>query len=371
MKDQSHGNSQLHFFEKILWIGRFRIFKWIRVLLRLIFVEVAPDIPVNLKKAFTKAEGKKAFFIGATLAFFFCFIVNAFWAYFNGTLTGSDENIIYFFEDKWNLLLYIFVCPTYVGFTCWLAVIVIKAWGDIKDFKDSEILNEPETRNYGVIKAIALGLLVLSVAFMLTTNYINDIMTLVDRESYYWFLNTDHQLGSLGIYYFLLNFSLLIITLIALVFFMTIYKLVFDIGKALSSKNEIGKLEFGILKTKLFAFTEAYMVTKWIIAAYIANIWIWALSPLGKDVTDNFEIAVILLAIIGLNLLSFPRLFVELQWHKLKVRSPQLLDLRHQDLRNDNIKHVVYALDAIFYTSLTLGSIQYFFDFSSLLSYTH
>ncbi|MCO6360765.1 hypothetical protein [Roseivirga pacifica] len=371
-----HDEPKLYWFSQLLRIGKWPVFKELGLLISLIFIRVAPEIPISLKKSYSGPDGKKAALIGFCTTFIFAFLINILGAYFNDTLAGSTflagnkvfngdgEVVIYFIDDWWNVLLYSVICPAYVGLTCWLVVIVIKGYGEIKDFKQQEIEAIHTPKRFKLIKSMALGILILSVAFLLTTNYINDIMKLVDKGRYYWFLsniNGEYQVRALGVYYFLLNFSLLIVTLLALTFFMSIYSLIMSVGKALESKREIGKLEFKILKEKLSMFTEAYIITKGIIACYIANIWIWADSPLGKGVTENFAIAVILLTIIGAFLVSFPRYFVELQWYKLKLRVPEKLELdtTYEDLRTFRIKNIAHVLDYLFIGGFLIYAIKY------------
>ena len=386
MKEDSnipHVEPKLYWFDKLLKMGKLPILREFGLLVSLIFVRVAPEIPISLRKSYSGPDGLRAGIIGFVTTFFFAFLVNILGTGLNHTLYGgtffaggkifssSDPTVIYFLDDWWNIVLYTVVCPLYVGLTCWLVVIVIKGYGEIKDFKEQKILKTSKPSKFRWMKAIGLGFLILSVAFLLTTNYINDIMMLVDKEKFYWFLTNinaensqikpEYQVRALGVYYFLLNFSLLFVTLIALTFFMSIYTLIMSVGKALESTKELYELDFNTLKTKLKMFTEAYIITKGIIACYVANIWIWADSPLGKGVTENFAIAVILLTIIGVFLVSFPRYFVELQWYKLKLRMPDDLELNrsYEDLRTFEIKNIAHVLDYLFIGGFLIYAITY------------
>lgn len=368
-QNEIHDEPKLFWFSKLLAVGRLPVFKEIGLLISLIFIKVAPEIPVSLKNSYTGPDGKRAGIIGFVITLFFSFFVNAICTFLQGTLYGSDPEIIYFLDDWWNLVLYIIVCPSYVGLTCWLVVIVVKGWSEINEYKNTEIAPTHQPRKFKTMKAVVLGMLILSVAFVLTTNYIDDIMILKDRKIHYWFLTEKkHELRALGVYYFLLNFSFLIITLIALTFFMSIYSLIMSVGRALESKKSIGTLQFKILKAKLSAFTEAYIVTKGIIACYIANIWIWADSPLGKGTTENFSISVILLTLIGVFLVSIPRYFVELQWIKLKLKSKDESELsdahQYEDLRTFKVKNIAHILDYIFIGGFLLYAIQHIIESS-------
>lgn len=365
INENLHEEPKLYWFSKLIEVSRLPFFRQLSLLISLLFIKVAPEIPVSLRRSYTGPDGLRAGIIGFSLTFFFTMLVTIAWTWVNGTLYGSNPNIIYFLEDKCNLILYSLVCPLYVGLTCWLVVIVVKGWGEINEFKNSEITEKTDGKRFKILKALGLGALILSVGFTLTTNYINDVIVLVNQNIYYWFLTEDlHELRALGVYYFLLNFSLLIITLIAFTFFMSIYSLMMSVGAALESKEKIGQLEFEILKVKLSAFTEAYIVTKFIIACYIVNIWLWADSPLGQSTKENFIIALVLLTIIGVFLVSFPRYFVELQWFKLKLRSVNEvqgsnLDLKYEDLRTFRIKNIAHILDYLFIGGFLIYAIQY------------
>lgn len=377
-KQYIHDEPKLFWYSKLLEIGKLPFFRQIGLLVSLIFIRVAPEIPISLKNSYTGPDGLRAGIIGFITTFVFTFLANIIGTALNGTLIGNDENIIYFLQDWWNLALYILICPLYVGLTCWLVVIVIKSWNEIYDYQKREINQNSQRNKFKIIKAISLALLILSVAFFLTTNYINDVLTLKETNQFYWFLSEvndsgisvqqenvkQYELRGIGIYYFLLNFSLLIVTLIALTFFMSIYKLLMKIGKSLAIRKEIGKLEFDEIKSKLSTFTEGYIVTKGIIAAYIVNIWIWAASPIGQGTTNNLIIALALLTIIGFFLVSFPRYFVELQWYKLKLRASdkEILNKSYEDLRTFKVKVIAQILDWIFIGGFAFYAIQKIFE---------
>lgn len=359
-------------YSKFLDLSQYPVLREIKWLVSLIFIEAAPKIPISLKRTFSGTGGKQAFFIGFILTLFFCLIINTIWTYFNGTLfqdVGNTENIQYFSNDYWNIILYSLICPLYVGLTCWLVVVVIKGWGDIKNFKENEVSegDNPSHTKYGFMKAVFLGFLILTIAFAITTNYINDIRKLAEDENlYYWFFSEgkdgEFSLGALGVYYFLLNYSLLIVTLIALALFMAIYSMMMDVGKALESKKSIGSLDFPTLKTKLSAFTEAYILAKLLVALYIINVSIWIRSPLGENTTDtNIQISVIVLGMLGVFLISIPRYFVELQWYRLKNKSKgeNDIDLDYEDLRPFWMNYVATIVDTVFIGGMLMGLMEY------------
>jgi len=295
-----------------------------------------------------------------SLPFFFCFIVNVIGAFFNESLLGTpNDNRIYFFQDTVNIILYLFICPSYVGLSCWLIVSVIKGWNEINSYalelgntKSKEIRKIP-------YKAPLLATLIFGIAFFSTSNYISDIMTEMNNTNkYYWFVGFsdtgEAYTGPLWVYYFLLNFTLLLITLLSITFFMSIFSVVIDVGNSLDKTPPNNKLEFLILRTKLSSFTEAYMLAKLLTGLYMINVFLWEKTALGK--TDNLIIAALFISLIGVFFVSIPRYFLELQWHKYKYRSGEVDEKSesYDDIRPFEIKLIATVLDTFLIGSFIL-----------------
>lgn len=355
MKKYKPGNQSVRLFDRLLLLKNVIFIKQFVYLVKLLFIEIAPDIPVSLSKAFTGNSGKRAGIHGAIITFVFCFIVPAIWTYANGTFIGDNTaEHIYFIYDKHNILLYVLICPLYVGLGCWLAVTTITGWGKISELKSS-ILQEEETIKKAISsKAPILIFVILGMAFFLTSNYIHGIKELSISGRDYWFFDNNHQLGALGVYYFLLNFALLVSVLLSLMFFMSLFTSVMGVADALEKYNG-DSIEFEIIRTKLASFTEGYLLAKLIVATLILNIYIWQKSPLGGVTsedsagTDNLILAGIFMTIIGGFLISLPRYYFELQWLRYKYRIGEIKDdtKEHYDIRPDKITFWASILDLI------------------------
>lgn len=354
-KKYTPGNQSVKLFDKLLFLNKVVIFKQLIYLIKLLFVEIAPDIPVSLSKAFTGNSGKRAFLYGAVITFIFCFVVPAIWTYANGTFIGENTSEhIYFIYDRHNIVLYILICPLYVGLGCWLAVTTITGWGKINDLKNS-LLKEGESPQKTISsKTPILIFVILGMAFFLTTNYIYGVKELSVSGKDYWFFDEEHKLGALGVYYFLLNFALLVSVLLSLMFFMSLFTSVMNVADALEEYNG-DHIEFKIFETKLASFTEGYLLAKGIVAALILNIWIWQKSPLGgvtpedNTGTDNLILAGIFMTIIGGFLISLPRYYFELQWLRYKHRVGEIEDNTkgHHDIRSDKVTFWASILDTL------------------------
>ena len=124
-----HDEPKLFWFEKLLQIGKLPILREFGLLVSLVFIRVAPEIPISLKKSYSGPSGINAGIIGFIITFIFTFLVNIVGCAMNSTLFGNTlfagskilssptPNVIYFLDDWWNILLYSIICPMYVGLT--------------------------------------------------------------------------------------------------------------------------------------------------------------------------------------------------------------------------------------------------------------
>jgi hypothetical protein len=202
-----------------------------------------------------------------------------------------------------------------------------------------------------LLRKILLLVLILSMGFFSTAGYIGDIMNPSNVDKRYWFMDLsrsgEHILGPLGVYYFLLNFVLLLITLASITFFMSIFTSVMAVGQALEAKSKHSDTELNVLEAKLATFTEAYIIAKLLTFIYMVNFFIWKKSPLGA--TQNIYVAFIFLTLFGVLFVSLPRYFVELQWYRYMVRSKQVdadEDV-YKDIRPFWIRFLASVLDSV------------------------
>ena len=121
----------------------------------------------------------------------------------------------------------------------------------------------------------------------------------------------------MGYYYIALNFVLLFITALAVFCFFSVAMDAMWVGQSLIRG---GVTQFKLLRENLKAFTEVYLMTKFIAAIYMINAIVWKDSPLGGNgATVNILVSGVLLTAIGVFFIAVPRLYVELKWFEYKL----------------------------------------------------
>lgn len=355
-------NPKVWAFAVLMRLGELPIIRQLKGLIALIFVDLAPAIPVSLRRSITGGSGPHAFALGFAITFFFCLVVPAAWTFWLGHFwPDASETTVTFGEDKPNLLLYSMICPLYVGLGCWLVVAAITGWSEVRSLATSLDPDTDEAPRRPVIKQAMLVVLILSMAFFSTANYIEDILDPQNVEKLYWFMERtasgEHTLNVLGVYYFLLNFSLLLITLISITLFMSIFVSTMAVGRALENLDQ-GSVDFAVLKAKLSVFTEVYILAKLLTFTYMVNFIIWQASPLGE--TQNILVAYVFLALFGVLFVSFPRYFVELQWFRFMVRSGQAASTENveHEIRPFGIKLAATLVDTLLIGGFILGGFK-------------
>lgn len=354
-----------------LWtLSEVRGLRQLKQLTSLIFVELAPSIPVSLRRSITGNSGPHAAVVGAVTTFIFALIVPVVWTLAIGRFLDSGNNdVINLLQDRVNLALYSVICPLYVGLGCWLVVVVIEGWGNINEYANS--LSPPPAKPSfrAILKMLFFGILILSVALFSMAGYIGDITKTANVPQLYWFMEQtasgEHRLGALGIYYALLNFLLLISTLVSITLFMSIFVTVMNVGNALETKTLRNDAQLRELEEKLKAFTEAYIITKAAAVVYMVNFSLWKSSPLGA--TGNIYVAFFFLSLFGVLFVSLPRYFVELQWYRFLRRTEQVgvEDDVYKDIRPFWMRVVASVLDSVIIGGFIVGTLMEFFSTKS------
>lgn len=295
--------------------------KHIFKLFEFFFVEISPNIPRSAEQGITASQRKHAFLAGATSAWFFCLIVPIVWTLIIGRFSGEESDQMYFFNDIYNIITYLVICPLYVGFGAVLMATVLEGGADLKELEIK--LGVPQAGKVKKVWTTALFFVcTISFTLSLTVNYIRDCLDF-DRIGYvYWFadkqLDDVISLNSLGVYYFIYNFMLLLFTVWSFMAFMTSFTAVTRVARALTNVDATGRMTSNLrreeVEIKISTFSHAYLFAKLQVAVYILNFWVWEKSPLGQS--GNIVIAHVFLVIIGWLCLSIPRHYLELQWNR-------------------------------------------------------
>jgi len=272
---------------------------------------VSPELPTTLSKTFefpgTKAGLARVFLATLAIAFGFTALMCA----LSGTLNAdSDPATIRFFEDKWNLWLYLLVCPTYVSLCVHIMDLAARHWG-----KRAVREASPRLKKLRRSRLFFTVVLVVVCSTLFVTNYLyNAVNTPAAYNGVpvtYWFLQAGDGgriLNQAGFFYVILNFMLISITFVAV---MAYVALLLD---ALSIVNNLELGKCGSAATvvgELNAYLGAMLVAKWLAAVYIINIFIWTLSPIGAATSDNLIMSVGGLVLVGWLGTMLPRIYME------------------------------------------------------------
>jgi hypothetical protein len=287
-----------------------------------------------------------------------CFVVVAGWSAAAGTLIGSDPSRLYFLKDWVNLLNYTLLCPLYVGFGAVMIATIIRGSAELR-----QLLDVPGGRTRVNYRSLfLLLLLILLAAFIANAEFMAENMNPSIYPRNYWFI--DHVrsdgsrvIGAFGFYYGLLNFCLLLFTLLVAAAFLSEFRLLVQIAESLDRLTTEQPVTTEVLRKRLTTFTQAYVAGKLVVASCMANALVWKTSQARHS--NNLVILGGALTFFGVVLLSIPRYYIELQWFWLRTRRPDTSTItraEYEDLRPWEIdfpggswkpKLVAHVLDSV------------------------
>lgn len=242
-----------------------------------------------------------------------CLVLTSALALLNGTFLRVPGDSIEFLEDRANIFFYAIICPTYVTL-CVRLILLAMERGAVDSF------SAPNCSTSEQIKRLFLCLFLISLfSSVLITNYVNDALdpTVVTRK--YWFVEQFEgyrRLNSAGLYYIVLNFSLLFITFLGGAAFISI-----SIDGIKLSRNLLNsgvEINFKTYKQQLDRLVIAYFWGVLLVASYAVNIIVWKHSPLGG--TANIHLAGAMLTLLGIFFVTVPRRFIEHAWSSYCAR---------------------------------------------------
>jgi hypothetical protein len=312
------------------------------------FFTLSPDVPVDLREQFKDVVLGRIVVFSALTTFFFCFVVTALLCLSAGTLLGTDPNRLYFLKDGWNIALYVLICPAYVAGGICIIVLTFQHWARVNQFA-SELAGVPTQVQRGRRLGLAL-VVILLICGLAISSYMYDSLNTEQVQRLYWFMEDGGPVRALnraGYYYIALNFVLLFVTALAVFCFFSLAIEAMWVGQSLPGG---GVTQFKVLRENLAAFTQVYLLTKFIAAVYMINTIIWKDSPLGGNgATLNILVAGVLLTIIGVFFIAVPRLYVELKWYeyKLSLATADPTEESFDDLRPRGVRLSSHLLDLL------------------------
>jgi hypothetical protein len=312
---------------------------------------VTPEIPISLTSTLSQKTLRRAFIHGAVNTFLFCFVVTAIWTWFIGTFRGSEPGRVYFLDDKWNMINYTIICPLYVGLSATLVVLACQAWVRLTLNPD---LSAGDGRRNPKLPIGVTVLIIISIAAALTCNYISECLNPAVYTKVFWYISrVDSEgqriMGGLGVYYALLNYSLLIVVLLAAAALIPLMAVAAEVGRYLRATATSAPASFDALRENLSDFVSAYIVAKILTAVLMLNAFTWKWSAPQRSV--NLVVAGIVLSLISLIFISFPRYYIELEWYALSVRRAQAsgepIPTEAADLRSQKVRLFAHLLDTL------------------------
>jgi hypothetical protein len=315
---------------------------------------ISPDVPTNLQKLAGEPNGWRIFGYGFLAGLVLCFGMTLLFTVLAGTWTGNAADTVYFREDWQNIVLYLFVCPAYVGWCVWMIALFVGRSATLGAFAD-EIGAPP--RRFRIARFPVTVIAMLSLTAVIVFAYIEDILDVRNVPEAYWFMtapaaNGVRYLNSVGVYYVILNFCLMLVTAAAVFCFFAMFFDTLRVGHGLRTMPASLPVNFPTVARRLATFTEAYLIAKLLCATYIVNVVVWRLSPLGA--TTNIELASMVLAAMGLFFISFPRYYVELMWRDYQERAGIRGD-GFKDLRPARERVLVSVVDTFFISTFVFN----------------
>lgn len=308
----------------------------VRSFMKLLLFQVSPDVPTSLTGAWRDASLNAVFTVAAALTFIMCFVVVLVWSAIAGTLTGSDPSRLYFLKDWVNLLNYTLLCPLYIGFGAVLIATTVRGWAELNGLTSSDRLQAPPVDTDR--RVFLLLLVILVAAFFANAKFMTENMNPSIYPRTYWFI--DHvrsdgsrAIGAFGFYYGLLNFCLVLFSLLVVAAFVSEFRLLVQIGESIDRLSTDQSMSTEGLRKRLTTFTQAYLAGKLVVASYMANALAWRTSQAQHS--TNLVVYGGALTLFGVLFLSIPRYYVELQWFRLRTakRSTAVAVPEYEDLR--------------------------------------
>lgn len=277
----------------------------------------------------------------------------------SGTFLPAPGMSIEFFEDKWNLFLYAVICPMYVTLCIRLVLLAME-----RDPRPVEAACTPS----GQSRRLFLSLFLISVfSSILITGYVNDALNPDVVERAYWFVEEQlgfRRLNSAGLFYIVLNFSLLFLTFLGAAAFIGISIDGIRLSRSLLTSDT--EIDFATYKQRLDRLVLAYYWGVLLVACYAVNIIVWKHSPLGG--TANIHLAGAMLTLLGIFFVTVPRRFIEHAWSAYQARKHRASGddepPEHQDVLPTETSRVINVVQ----TLCIVGWLPNFYEIESYMN---
>jgi hypothetical protein len=329
--------------EKVPWLyfHFFNLYKSIvpieiKSIVRRIFINIALELPEAPRKKQRGTNIKNTFLWGYVFGFFFAFVVHGIWSYKLGTFTGSDSSIYYFLDDIPDLINFTLIVPAYVGVGSSTISISLDRFAALKKKAESSI-GKGKILDFTRDSKFVI-LIILSISFFATINYLAEIMDKEVYEQRFWYLDVaqsgERMINALGIYHSLYTFTLFVFSFFVIAFLISIFVIAIIFGDTLENRQDIASIDIQKLRNELGHFSLLSILAKTMAAIYMINSFTWKWQ--NPTASINFQLFIFALMFLGIFVISIPRYYIETQWYKAKVISIYS-DVSEEVIEYDNL----------------------------------
>jgi hypothetical protein len=271
---------------------------------------VSAEIPVSIWTVFSPR--RQRFLLYFAVSLFFTLLLPLLLTLSAGVLwLDNDPERLTFLEDRWNVILYLVICPGYISVCILMLGASVAYWANMPAGHGTPA-RWAVVRNRRFVLSIAVCLLFSSA---LTVNYIYDTV-FKDSGYLYWFLDAPGQVNRAGFYYIILNYSMMLLTIISILAY---------VGTAISAISEISALtaedavNLPLRIVHIERFWEIMTLARILAALYIGNVYIWQFSPLGDPTVANLLIAIGAITAVGIVGTILPKTIADAKFKELRA----------------------------------------------------
>lgn len=275
----------------------------------------------------------------AIVTFVLTFVLHAGWSYFtNNFFPDQNPDTRTFCEDLPNMINYAIIVPAYTTIGICFLVFINGLRENLKKngLVEAKVL-EPEGKPKGINKLFLYIFLFLLASTGFTAGYSVELRKYSFR---FWFeaeaIGGTKYFTFHGYYYLIMSLLLMMISIAVIIAHFEVFSIVLNIGRSIKKNiNDPMKPNYGKVLTdrqkliEMFSpLSSMYMLSKFLVIAYLMNMYTWkAQAPGFKGLLD---FTIIALAVAGMAIVSYPRYhlqyFIYQIWEKHK--KPEYPDIR-------------------------------------------
>lgn len=291
-------------------------FKHIKIFLSKLLINLAPNLPESIELRQKKNQELRLFLISYLLVVVTLFVVHVCWTFAEGTFSGSNEGVYYFSQDIPNVINYLLIVPLYVSFSC---LLIARSFSSFQKMKEgipktvqSQLVFQYPQASLFLVFAICVFL-----STFLTIRYMNE---LVDPQIYakqYWFItqttvNGQRLLSSISMYYMIMTFVLFFFGIFTIFIYFSMMLMTITIGSKIPQIDRFN--DMGDIRHFFKDFLRINLYGEVIVAVFMMNAFSWdRQKPVNSFLFYAFIFA---LWCFGAFIISIPRYYVEIEWHK-------------------------------------------------------